>query len=66
MKVCHLCKKPIESSDRVYFEVTGFERPRTQGGTNALRLREQTGRVAHVECVDKAAQGVEPGQASLL
>jgi len=50
----------------VYYEVTGYERERAQGGTNALRLRQRSGRVACQLCVDRAARGVAPAQGSLL
>ena len=63
---CALCESEITSGDRAYQEVVGYEQRRAQGGTNALRLRRLTGRVAHAECVARASQGVSPDQEALL
>ena len=66
--MCAICGRGIADawSGNVYFRVTGWERDRDAGGTNALRARERTGEVAHRECVDLEARGVVPGQSSLL
>lgn len=63
MTTCAICQQEIKSDDRVYQQVIGYEKRRQQGGTNALKLRELTGRVAHVHCVEN---GAPPGQSSLL
>lgn len=52
---CPFCLKPVEGPS--YHEVLGWERDRKQGGTNALRLRERTGKQAHQWCVDRAVEG---------
>jgi len=62
---CALCDAPIGDS-RIYHEVVGFERDRKQGGTNALRVRRRTGRVAHFFCVDREEQKTSALQESLL
>jgi len=56
--LCILCGGPVTGHQQVEFQVVGFERPRAQGGTNALRLRRRTGNVAHRDCVDKEARGL--------
>lgn len=63
---CTICGEKVSPTARVYREVSGYERHRQQGGTNALKLRRVTGRVAHAGCVDRAARGTAPGQGSLL
>jgi len=55
---CMICHKSVTGHQQVEFQVVGFERPRAQGGTNALRLRRRTGNVAHRDCVDKEARGL--------
>jgi hypothetical protein len=51
------------------FEITGFERERTQGGTNHVELRRRTGVAWCVSCVDfeklKREHGGEPGRLDL-
>ena len=61
---CTFCGEPVGHPP--YFEVTGWERHREQGGTNALRLREQTGRVACSACIAKKSLGVSEDQETLL
>lgn len=62
---CPFCPEPIMPGDRVRFEVIGWEKDRPQGGTNALELRERTGKVAHARCVERAKH-VHPDQGELL
>ena len=54
MTICPYCEEGIEHGQAVRYEVTGWERERAQGGTNALELRERTGRIAHALCVSRA------------
>lgn len=61
---CVFCDQPVGHAP--YYEVKGWEKTREQGGTNALRLREQTGRVACAACITKQAFGVSESQESLL
>ena len=64
--LCCLCGKPIHSLRNAYRKVTGFERHRAQGGTNAVRLRRQLDEYAHDYCIDMAARGVDAGQGRLM
>jgi recombinational DNA repair protein (RecF pathway) len=51
MQRCAECGEPIDPR-AFYREVTGWERPREQGGANQITLRHETGRVRcayHVE-----------------
>jgi hypothetical protein len=65
---CVLCDELILEggvlSQRVAYQIVGFEFPRKQGGTNMIRLRSRTGNVAHQVCVERA-RGVR-GQESLF
>lgn len=54
---CVFCGDPI-NPDRDYRKVTGWERHRVAGGTNAIRLREPQEQWACFRCVDKQAAGV--------
>lgn len=63
---CAICEKRIEPGQRVVVEVVGFEKRRSQGGTNALMLRQQTGREAHEVCVTASRHGWQPGQAAIV
>jgi hypothetical protein len=67
MKVaCDLCGKPVETSSLgTYRYVEGWEAQRSQGGTNAIRLRKSHDRFAHKTCIDLAAKG-RLGQESLI
>lgn len=49
-----------------YRKVTGYERRRHAGGTNALRMREPHDVWACRFCIDKQAKGLDPGQGSLI
>lgn len=63
---CIFCGSEI-NPDNDYQYVSGWEKHRQQGGTNALRGREP-----HPDkwgcrwCVDKIAKGLTPGQGALL
>jgi len=62
---CPFCHKDVETGERYYSEVLGWEASRKAGGTNALRLRSKTGSVAHWLCVDRSVQGFA-GQQRLI
>jgi hypothetical protein len=48
-------------------EVTGFDRPRVAGGTNAISMRATTGRYLCDDCMRKWKLGISPnGQASMF
>jgi len=62
---CSLCGKEIllEEQHRKYRQIVGWEphRGRKKGGTNALRMRRETGAVAHEECVEAGARRQKAG-----
>lgn len=62
---CMYCGKEI-SLNRDYQRVTGFEKRRNQGGTNALRLREPQEEWACMFCVDRQAAGLNVNQEGLF
>lgn len=63
---CTFCDGPIAPS-RDYREVTGFERRRAGGGTNALALRAPGDKWACEGCIRKQTkEGVNANQGSLL
>jgi hypothetical protein len=59
-KECVFCGGP--PGPNPYRKVTGWERHRQQGGTNALRLREQHEEVACMHCIEREARGVSAQQ----
>ena len=67
---CALCGGAIvdEDLDTVHAmdQVTGYERKREAGGTNALALRRTTGKKAHSTCVRSEQRGVSARQGDLL
>ena len=62
--ICKLCEKPIVSPATAYIQVTGWVRPRAQGGANAIALKEVTGELAHASCIEVAKVEI-PGQLSI-
>lgn len=62
---CTFCGVKI-NPDQDYRKVTGWERHRTQGGTNAIRLREVQPVWACRWCIDRQSRGVPPAQQSLV
>ena len=62
MPTCEFCGTPIRNPNTSYRKVTGWERKRTDGGTNALRCREPHDEWACTVCVDKEAKGIGVGQ----
>jgi hypothetical protein len=60
--VCVFCGEPITSVRTSFRKVTGWERHRDAGGTNALALREPTDEWACWACVDRQRHGVAPMQ----
>jgi len=59
---CDTCREPVVEG-RFYRQVTGWEKPRAQGGANQITLREETGRVRCDRCTDRVKLG---GQLSWL
>jgi hypothetical protein len=67
MSQCVICNSAINPGRReVYQEVTGFVRKRKGGGANQIRRQKETGRWAHVECVERVAPLQIPGQLSII
>lgn len=63
---CTFCGKAVDPN-RDYRRVTGWEKRRAEGGTNALRCREpHEDEWACVSCIDRQASGVAPTQAAML
>lgn len=59
---CDLCRDAPAGRWR---EITGWDRPRDDGGTNAVTLRRETGRVACDACIAKLRAGASIGQGTL-
>lgn len=63
---CSVCGEVVdERRQTVYNKVTGWEKKRDQGGTNALRLREPDNEFMCVICMDKLTRGLSAGQMDL-
>lgn len=66
MPKCKFCLTPVNPMTD-YRKVTGWERKRDGGGTNALRLREVHDEWAHALCIDKQARlKLHPDQAGMF
>lgn len=50
---CHVCGNEIVpgSDEEAMYRISGWERPRKQGGANQIYLRKRTGERAHVSCI---------------
>lgn len=64
--VCAFCGCSIPSVRQAFQKVTGWERHRAAGGTNALALRKTHDEFACLACVDKLRAGIDPNQPSLI
>jgi hypothetical protein len=63
--VCQACSEAVKSPQRPAFQVTGFEVPRDQGGTNHVLRRERVpNKVWHERCLPP--EKVSGEQGSLL
>lgn len=53
---CSYCDEPVDVRHRRGYmrAVTGWEAIRSSGGINNLKMRTETGAVAHTGCVDEA------------
>lgn len=67
MKItCEFCGDPLDpKSKNTYQALTGWIKPRPQGGVNSVALREMLPRFAHAGCV-AAEKSVGRDQGSLL
>lgn len=63
---CDICHKPIALNYPHYHQEIGWVRPRSGGGTNGLTMRQETGKRAHIECVDLAKRKISHDQGALL
>jgi hypothetical protein len=65
---CFHCGQPIgrDDLDRCWRKVSGWEKHREQGGTNALALREVEDLWMHNSCMLLAKRGIAPGQGTLV
>ncbi len=62
---CVSCGEPVNvRSAGWYRQVTGWEQVRTGGGANKIALREPTGQVMHLACMDK--KNMAPGQGNMF
>ena len=64
---CAECEQPANPNDvGVLIEVTGWHRPREQGGQNHVIRRVPTGRMMCPSCSVRFQAGLDAGQRSLL
>ncbi len=59
-EICGLCGEKIDADypdQLIWHEVIGWEGTRDRG-SNAAKLRERTGRIAHQQCVDLQRRGL--------
>ena len=55
---CPFCREDVTDDDFYLHEITGWEKTRAEGGANAIRLRQRTGKKAHQLCVERAGKGL--------
>jgi hypothetical protein len=63
---CVFCGRVIASPAHGWRKVVGWERERSQGGTNALAVRQPLDEWCCVEDMQKLRRGLDPAQQSLL
>lgn len=63
---CEICGEPITAIATAYRKMTGWAKPRDQGGPNALALPERLDEWAHASCVDLETRGIHRGQQKLV
>ena len=59
------CGRKIETTRGCAIEITGWEKPRKQGGTNHVYERQKTGRVRCSTCTVKMEYGISSAQLTL-
>lgn len=65
-RVCADCGQTFDERRRgTWREVSGWAVERTAGGTNAIRLKRETGRVICPDCGRHRDLGLLPGQRTL-
>ncbi len=64
---CYTCKRKVDpESPHILRQVTGWEKPRTQGGTNHVIDRKLTGELMCTACAMSVLHGIHPDQGKLL
>jgi hypothetical protein len=63
---CDECGGPVHPSPRTLYEIKGYERDRSQGGTNHVIARRRTGRMIGPCCAERVQAGVDAGQGTLV
>lgn len=64
MEQCSMCPDPVDPKDPdTYHEVSTWVHGEKKDGAT---LRDYTGRVAHMSCVQKKQEGQAPGQVALF
>ena len=70
MKSCFYCAEPVDPSEwSTYHRIVGWERKALGASRRSgsdIKLREPREEFAHARCVDRAAQGINARQESLL
>lgn len=66
MLTCFSCKAEIAREADAWHEITGWEKTRKQGGTNAVFDRKRTGIVMCDPCHTRRKFGGDPGQGDLF
>lgn len=63
-QLCGMCKQPVDENDpTIYHEIKVWVHgPKKDGAT----ARQETGRIAHAECVSLVKQGQAPDQDRLF
>lgn len=63
---CRHCGEPVDP-ERAWRRESGYVKPRAQGGTNALAIREEhLDDLACDQCISRLKRGVSPAQESLI
>lgn len=65
MKCCE-CGRTLDTLRNCAFEITGWEQPRKDGGTNHVIERKRTGNILCPVCIQRLLAGVSPHQEALV
>lgn len=64
---CELCHQPVEvNGPHTWRLMSGWARPRAQGGTNGLALRAELAAWAHDECIEAGRTGRHVSQQAMF
>lgn len=65
--ICSFCREEIDPTlDGVWQKITGWEKRRNQGGTNAIAMREPLQEFMHATCMILLKRGLTAQQGSLM